>query len=208
MAPLDHAVELLDRALAYTRVPLNQVTDADLSRPTPCDQWNLGQLLAHMEDALDAFAEGSRGAVDLDDRTPALVRVRNLQTKACALLAAWSRPAPPTVRIGEYDVATELVALTAAIDITVHGWDVARAVGADLPIPPRLARDLLAVAEQLVTEDDRGTRFADALDVPADAPDERRLLGFLGRDASGDMSVTDPKVKISRNRHPGGAAAS
>jgi uncharacterized protein (TIGR03086 family) len=206
--PLDHAVELLDRALAYTRVTLNRVTDADLARPTPCDRWNLGQLLAHMEDALDAFAEGSHGAIDLDDRPPALVRVRHLQHKACALLAAWSRPAPPTVQIGEYDVATELVALTAAIDITVHGWDVAQAVGADLPIPPRLARDLLVVADRLVTEDDRGTRFAAALDVPADASDERRLLGFLGRHASGGMPVTEDKVKISRNRHPGGAGAS
>ena len=208
MAPLDHAVELLDRSLSYTRVALNHVTDADLARPTPCERWNLGQLLAHMEDALDAFAEGHHGAIDLDDLTPALVRVQNLQRKACALLAVWSRPAPPTVRIGEYDVATEVVALTAALDITVHGWDVAQAVGADLPVPARLARDLLAVAEWLIPATGREDRFAPALDVPDDASEEQRLLGFLGRDARPGMSVTKPKVKLTRNRHPGGATGS
>ncbi len=208
MAPLDHAVELLDRALSYTRVSLNHVTDADLSLPTPCERWNLGQLLAHMEDALDAFAEGPRGVIDLDDRTPALVRVQHLQHKACGLLAAWSRPAPPTVRIGEYDVATEVVALTAALDITVHGWDVAQSVGADLPIPGGLARELVPVAEWLVPARERGGRFAAPLDVPDDASEEQRLLGFLGRDARPGRSVAKPKVKLTRNRHPGDTAAS
>jgi uncharacterized protein (TIGR03086 family) len=208
MAPLDHAVELLDRALSYTRVTLNHVTDTDLSRATPCERWNLGQLLAHMEDALDAFDEGSRGAIDLDDRTPARVRVSNLQRKACGLLAAWSRPGPPSVRIGEYDVDTEVVALTAALEITVHGWDVAQAVGAELPIPPRLARDLLPVAGWLVPESDRGTRFAAPLRPPEPATDEQRLVAFVGRDARPGMAVVGPKVKLLRNRHPGGAAAS
>ena len=65
MAPLDHAVELLDRALGYTRACLAEVTAPTCRRRTPCDGWDLGQLLAHMEDALDAFTEGARGEVDL-----------------------------------------------------------------------------------------------------------------------------------------------
>jgi uncharacterized protein (TIGR03086 family) len=208
MAALDHAVELLDRALAYTRLTLDDVTDADLPRRTPCAAWNLGQLLAHMEDALDAFAEGAGGEVDLDDRTPARVRVDSLQRKACTLLAAWSRGAPESVRIGEYTLDTPVVALAAALEITVHGWDVGRATGSDRPIPDRLARGLLPVAEALVAEDDRGPEFGPPRPVRADAPDAERLLGFLGRDARPRRGVGETDGQITGNTGTGDAAAS
>ncbi len=209
MAPLDHAVGLLDRALTYTRATLNDVTDADLGRRTPCERWDLGQLLAHMEDALDAFAEGARGEVALHDRIPAKVRVDNLQRKACGLLLAWSSETPPTVvRIGEHELDTPVVVLAAALEITVHGWDVTQTVGTARPIPGALARGLLPVAEALVGESDRGAEFGAPRPVPADAADEARLLGFLGRDARPGMGLTASQVQITANRDTGDAAAS
>jgi uncharacterized protein (TIGR03086 family) len=183
MAPLDHAVELLDRALSYTRVTLHEVAEADLSRRTPCERWDLGQLLAHMDDALDAFSEGAHGAVDLHTRVPVRVRVGSLQQKACTLLAAWSRERPDHVTIGDQRLETPVVVLTAALEIAVHGWDVGRATGADRPIPVELARGLLPVAEALLAESDRGSQFDPPRPVRADAPDDVRLLAFLGRDA-------------------------
>lgn len=208
MAPLDHAVGLLDRALTYTRATLNDVTDADLGRRTPCESWDLGQLLAHMEDALDAFAEGAEGEVDLHDRVPARVRVDNLQRKACGLLLAWSTETPPTVRIGEHELDTPVVVLAAALEITVHGWDVTQAVGTARPIPSALAHGLLPVAETLVGEADRGPEFGAPRPVPADAADEVRLLGFLGRDAHPRMGGAGSQMQITRNPHTGDAAAS
>ena len=208
MAPLDHAVELLDRALSYTRVILSEVTDADLPRRTPCERWDLGQLLAHMDDALDAFTEGAHGAVDLDDRVPVQVRVDSLQQKACALLAAWSRETPEHVRIGDYHLETPVVALAAALEITVHGWDVGRALGAGRPIPDELAHGLLPVAETLLGESDRGTQFGAPRPVPADAPADARLVGFLGRDALPRTGVTRSRRQITGNTGAGEAAAS
>jgi uncharacterized protein (TIGR03086 family) len=208
MAPLDHAVGLLDRALAYTRATLNDVTDGDLGRRTPCEHWDLGQLLAHMEDALDAFAEGAAGEVALHDRIPARVRVDNLQRKACGLLLAWSTDPPPTVRIGEHELDTAVVVLAAALEITVHGWDVSQAVGTARPLPVALARGLLPVAESLVGESDRGPEFGAPRPVPADAAEQVRLLGFLGRDAHPRMGATGSHRQITSNRDTGDAAAS
>ncbi len=208
MTALDHAVELLDRALAYTRVTLADVTDADLPRPTPCERWDLGQLLAHMEDALDAFAEGAHGRVALDERLPATARVANLQHKACTLLAAWSREAPGRVTVGEHSLDTRVVVLAAALEITVHGWDVGQAVRADRRIPDDLAQRLLPVAEALIADADRGDLFGTPRPVPSDAPDETRLLGFLGRDSRDLAQGIGPKGQIPRNRGTGGAAAS
>src|SRR4051794_18164185 len=84
-------VELLERSLAYTRAALVTVRPEHLCLPTPCDLWGLGDLLAHMEDALDAFGEGAGGAIDVHSRapTPLARRITTLQEKACALLGAW-----------------------------------------------------------------------------------------------------------------------
>jgi uncharacterized protein (TIGR03086 family) len=184
---LDGAVELLDRSLAYTRVALASVSDERLSDPTPCAGWDLARLLRHMEDSLDAFGEGAAGSVALSapaaSALPAAVRTGSLQQKACALLGAWTQP-PARVRVGPYIVDTALVAEVAALEIAVHGWDVAQALGLDHPLPDALARRLLPVAASLVSDQDRGRRFGPARPVLATS-EAARLLGFLGRDLTG-----------------------
>ncbi len=208
MAPLDQAVGLLDRALTYTQATLNDVTETDLGRRTPCEHWNLGQLLAHMEDALDAFAEGECGEVDLRDSVPARARVASLQRKACAMLRAWTTDTRATVRIGDRRLDTEVVVLAAALEVTVHGWDVSQGVGTARPIPLGLARGLLPVAQRLVAAAARGVEFDRPRWVPPDAAPDTRLLGFLGRDAHPGIGVAGPLVKISGNRDTGGTPAS
>lgn len=177
---LASAVELLDRSLAFTRMALVGVGDAGLGARTPCRDWRLRDLLAHMDDSLDAFTEAAGGKVEL---TPsrAVPPVLALQQKACGLLGLWSREGPPGVRVGGVDLATELLVATACLEITVHGWDVAQATGARTEIPGELARDLLGVARQVVSDDDRGSRFATALPEPPGAGPGGRLLAFLGR---------------------------
>jgi uncharacterized protein (TIGR03086 family) len=182
---LGEAVELLDRALAYTCAQLSSV-DADmLGRPTPCEAWSLADLLAHMEDALDAFTEAAGGAVSVDRRGGDAGPVPAIQAKASGLLTAWSRPAPGDVVVeahrGHLDLHTPLLVTTAALEVTVHGWDVGRATGRDARVPEGLAEELLAAATWLVLPGDRGVRFAAARLVPDAAPYDRRLLAFLGR---------------------------
>jgi uncharacterized protein (TIGR03086 family) len=174
------AVELLDRSLGYTRVALAGVTDARLAAPTPCRNWTLRDLLAHMDDSLDAFTQAAGGSVELRPARAA-PRVEVLQQKACALMGLWSDQGPPGVSVGGADLATDLLVATAALEVTVHGWDVAQATGAGTPIPEELARHLLPVAHRLVSESDRGIRFAAPLPEPVAATPDARLRAFLGR---------------------------
>ena len=180
---LGGAVELLDRSLAYTRVILAGVTDADLARPTPCSAWDLGELLAHMEDALDAFTEAAGGSVARGGPVArgARPRVARLQQKACALLGVWSGDAAAGVDVAGRDVDAELLVATAALEITVHGWDVGEALGGAPPVPDDLAALLHRVGLMLVQPDDRAVRFGFPIPVGPDAGPARRLLAHLGR---------------------------
>lgn len=178
---LGESVELLERALAYTGARLSEVDEARLGGRTPCAHWRLDDLLAHMEDALDAFTEAAGGAVPMHAAAGPPGRVDVIQGKACELLGAWSRPGPGDVLVGGLDLPSPLLVATAALEVTVHGWDVGQAVGSDVPIPPGLATALLPVARTAVTSADRGVRFAAPRPAPADAPDAIRLLAHLGR---------------------------
>ncbi|MEZ0577398.1 TIGR03086 family metal-binding protein [Nocardioides sp. MH1] len=180
-AAADPGVALLERALAYTRSTLATVTPAHLCLPTPCDRWRLGDLLAHMEDSLDAFAEGALGTIGLHSAAPAPLdeRITALQTKACGLLGAWSAATTDVVEVGGQPMAVGTITRLAALEIAVHGWDVGRTTDAGLPLPEAFARDLLPTALALAIEHDG--EFGPAVPVPADAGPERRLLALLGR---------------------------
>ena len=173
-------VELLERSLGYTRLVLAGVTDVRLGNPTPCRRWALRDLLAHMDDSLEAFTVAAGGTVALAP-APGVSRVVAMQQKACALLGLWSGDGTPHLRVGGVDLARDLLVATAALEITVHGWDVGQATGEAPPIPEHLARELLPFAHRLVSESDRGVRFAAPLPAPAGAPADERLRAFLGR---------------------------
>ncbi|MDT9593052.1 TIGR03086 family metal-binding protein [Nocardioides zeae] len=181
-------VALLERALAWTCGHLARVRPADLDRTTPCEDWDLRALLAHMEDSLDAFAEAAAGFVV--PLPPArlvqhpVARVPVLQAKAGALLGSWTRPVVPLVRTGSAVLPARVLVAAAALEIAVHGWDVASALAGpgdgDSVLPGALALQLLPVAEATIAPEDRPSRFARPNPAWSSTPSER-LLCFLGR---------------------------
>jgi uncharacterized protein (TIGR03086 family) len=185
-AALQGAVELLERSLAYTRVVLADVRPEHLAAPTPCVGWTLERLLAHMEDALDAFTEAAAGRVRVEPVPATATRVDALREKACALLGAWSAARPTSgpdeyVEVGDLGLDAPLLVVTAALEITLHGWDVGQATGRGARIPEDLAAGLLAVAQVVVDGRDRGPRFAPPRAVDTAAPADLRLLAWVGR---------------------------
>ena len=175
-----HALELLDRSLGYTRVALSTV-GPDRSGPSPCAGWSLADLLAHMDDGLDAFLEAAGGAVRVEVPHQPGADLEALQTKACHLLGVWSGRTPPYVVVGDRPTPSSVIVAAAALEIAVHGWDVAQATGVRHHLPDDLGRALLPVAHAVVAPEDRPARFA-LPQVPArDMGPTAELLGFLGR---------------------------
>jgi len=179
------AVELLERAIGYTRGALAGVRPELLAKPTPCTRWRLGTLLDHMGDSLDALTEASSGFLPLTPapatRSDSADRGEMLRVKACSLLGAWSSPAARSVLVGGRDLDARLLLGAGALEIAVHGWDVAQATGADLDIPEQLAEALFPVARAVVGDTDRGRSFAPALPWDEGASWSARLVGFCGR---------------------------
>jgi uncharacterized protein (TIGR03086 family) len=190
MVGLVDALGLLERSIGYTRGSLALV-DSDagadcLRSPTPCRAWDLEALLRHMDDALAAFTDAAEiGYVDpvpVPAADVASELVGRLRDRACAVLGAWTNhPRPGPLFVGDRAMPSTLLACTGALEISVHGWDVARACGHDRPLPVPLAVDLLSVAPLLVDDADRPGRFAGPVDVPPSAGAGDRLLAFLGR---------------------------
>jgi uncharacterized protein (TIGR03086 family) len=192
MGALIGGIGLFERAVGYTLGSLQSVTPTSLARTTPCADWDLRALLAHMNDSLLALHEAiSLGFVGMDpyddygdvEADP----VAALKNRACRLLGEWSaagaRPEPPgAVAIADLSLSAGIVSGTGAIEVAVHGWDVARACGQDRPIPSGLAEELLPLALLFVGEEDRPVRFAERVEVPRGRPAGDQLLAFLGRD--------------------------
>lgn len=174
-------LDLLQRALDHTRAALATISCDDIDRPTPCAGWDLAGLLAHMEDALDAFAEAADGAVSLHSAAPAPLeaRVQSLQRKACALVGSWMSATTPYVEVGGHPLPVDAVARLAALEIAVHGWDVGRATGRGGPLPERLAEELLPTALRVALEGD--DRFGPPLPVRPEEPAGVHVLALLGR---------------------------
>ena len=179
--------ELLRSAIYYALPSADLVTPALLAMPTPCAAWNLGMLLSHLSESLDALAEGlNHGAVCRwpgtaePDATPAGLRVR-CERLLAAIQAA---PADRSVIIAGHDMTETALTCTGAIEIGVHGWDIAAACGSPRPIPDNLARPLLRVAPALLPGSSREGLFAEPLPADLQAGPGERLLAFLGRASS------------------------
>lgn len=131
--------------LAHTEFDslLGSISEADWHRPTPCDDWNVGQLVDHVTAAASIYAAlmdglpfakavdagamdgGAMGADAVDRRASNRVAVTRL-------LLAFESPdlwaevfLVPGGRVTGAGLASVRI-----FDVTVHCWDLARAIGA------------------------------------------------------------------------------
>lgn len=185
------SLDLLERAIGYARGALAQVTPELLTRHTPCRDWDLLALLEHMDDSLLALLEATdEGYVDLSPpaRTaPTDQLLTRIRGRACAVLGGWTRQdGADLVSIAGSPLSAGLTAGAGALEITVHGWDVASTCGDPAPPPAELSEQLCALVPLLVGEGDRPARFAPARPVGPDASPGDRLLALVGRRARSD----------------------
>ena len=183
MDALVGGVTVLERAIAYALGSLALATPPMLGNPTPCARWNLRELLEHFSDSLGALHEAAdTGRVTLTSPAHPEGVIPQVRDQAVRLLGAWAKVNGDfPVRVDEAPLTAPLVAGAGAIEVTVHGWDVAQACGVSRPIPDELADELLDLSVLMVRPGDRPGRFAPPRRPPPNACPGDRLLAFLGR---------------------------
>ncbi|MEV0389605.1 maleylpyruvate isomerase N-terminal domain-containing protein [Nonomuraea sp. NPDC050643] len=105
-----------------------------------------------------------------------------LRDGATEVLGRWTAMlTDDLIAVGDRHLTSPMVAAVGAIEVAVHGWDVATACGEHRPIPSLMAEELLDLALVLITRHDRPARFARPVAVPEHAPAQDHLLAYLGR---------------------------
>ena len=189
MAPLSRGLELLDSAVSYALGSAALGTAQLLPCPTPCLGWDLATLLDHVSESIGVLHQAvtagcaTASAVPPGYPWPGPDPVARLRGQAARLQDACAAAGPAERRVAVWDreLTASMVAVTGAIEIAVHGWDISVACGARRPVPPGLAAVLLPIAPLLITPGTRPGLFADPVRLPGPASLGDQLVAFLGR---------------------------
>ncbi|MEO5709030.1 MAG: TIGR03086 family metal-binding protein [Nocardioidaceae bacterium] len=161
------------------------VRDDQLDAPTPCEEWTLGGLLAHIHQFATVFtANASKSPPAPGDGLPDDWR-HVIPSRLGDLAQAWRDPSAWEGRVsaGGVEMSGEENAVVAIEELVVHAWDVARATGQDLDVTPEtldhVERFLEIFAGPLASG--QGP-YGPAVGTDEDASRLDRYLGAAGRD--------------------------
>ena len=162
---------------------IDAVPDGRWDSPSPCEDWNARQVLQHVIDSHVNMPKYGGVVVTLtksvdDDPQAAWVEARETMQELLE---------DPARAGAEYDGLFGRTSVQQTVDgflgfdLLVHGWDIARATGQDESLPPDEVHRVYAEASKLAGNLRRGGVCGPEVPVPADASEQDRLLGLLGR---------------------------
>jgi uncharacterized protein (TIGR03086 family) len=168
-------------ALVACRWSLHRVTEADLARPTPCAEFTVADLADHLVKSMVLLA-GSAGT-ELVPPEASMPAERILPLAEAALSAWAARGFDGEVPLGRRTAPAADVYSIVLLELVVHGWDLARALGHDelFDVPDPVVAHLSSVTPGLIRPEARGRGFADVVEVGSDATPLQRLIAFTGR---------------------------
>jgi uncharacterized protein (TIGR03086 family) len=176
---------------------VDMVRPADLSRPTPCADWNLADLLAHMTAQHRGFAAAARGHGADEEIWKADTVADTVQTDPAGTYAgaahdvleafAADGATETTFALPEFGPGATFPGALAIgfhfVDYVVHGWDVAAAMGAPYQLPDDVVAAVLPLVMAIPDGDFRGSSGVpfDRAVNSSGATDFDRILAHLGR---------------------------
>lgn len=176
------ALDVFDRAV-------HQIRDDQWQAPTPCTDWTVHDLVNHLTgeqlwvphllrgETMEQVGDRYDGDVLGDDPLGTWEDAASAAREAWLADGAVDRRVHLSFGLSGADVYGRQMTM----DLTVHGWDLARAIGADPAIPAELATEIDRDFRPQVAQW-RGVIFADAVPVPDDAGPVDTLIALVGRD--------------------------
>lgn len=153
--------------------------------PTPCEGWQARDIVAHVVAGHRGVIAGVRGGEPselADDADP-----KQAWTEAAQAMEEIT--GDPEALAKEVDGPTgkmsagEIIGRFVTMDLLVHTWDLARAVGADEHLHEESVRNAYEAMKPMDAMIRRPNVFGPRLDPPAGADVQTEFLYFLGRRA-------------------------
>lgn len=170
-------------ATEFTR-RVDAVPDGRWTSPSPCEDWIARDVLRHVVDQsrdLPAYAGLTitlEKSVD-DDPRGAWVEARDTMQELL------DDPDRAGLEYDGYFGRTSLeqtIDRFVGFDLLIHGWDLAKATGGDDTLAPNEVHQAFEAAAAFGDNLRYPGVCGPEVPVPADAPEQDRLLGLLGRD--------------------------
>ncbi|MEU2377827.1 TIGR03086 family metal-binding protein [Streptomyces misionensis] len=180
------------RATEQAAAVIAAVRPEDLTRPTPCAEFDVRALLGHVVGGTRRIAIVGEGGDGLaaepvaegvpDDGWPAAydeVRIRVLKAwesderMATPVTVPWGESIPGHAALSGY-----------VMELVTHTWDLSEALGHPLPLDEELAGFALATARRVLPDSrprDERTPFGARREAPEDTGPYEQLAAWLGR---------------------------
>jgi uncharacterized protein (TIGR03086 family) len=174
------ANQLIDLLRGFDR-RVHAAADDAWGNPSPCEGWTATDVVMHVATNVDNMAAALTGgdAAALDAADPVgswnASSERLLSTLATADL---STPVPGPVGLMP---AEQIIERLMSVDVLVHTWDLARAVGGDESLPEADVLRAYNVMEPMDAVIRMPGVFGPKVPVDTGVPLQTELLHFLGR---------------------------
>jgi len=171
-----------EAALSALQHVLHPISRDELSKSTPCTEYDVMQLTDHLMNSITLLG-GAAGAEPPERNSEDSVE-RQIVCAARPALDAWHRRGlTDTVTIGTNEIPATFAVSILTVEFLVHGWDYATATTHPIDVAESLADYVLGLAHKVITPQGRATvGFDDPVAVPDDAPPMDRLIAYTGRD--------------------------
>jgi len=182
------AIDMYRRSVEEFGQRVMAIGAGDWSRPTPCTDWSVRDLVRHLvyEELWAPPLLAGATIADIGDRFEGDIlgddpQVAWKEAAAHALAAASPGSLRRTVHLsfGDFPGQEYLGQLTA--DHVIHAWDLARGINADDRLDPDLVQFVYDFMAPQADQWAAAGVFAPKVDVPADADAQSRLLALSGR---------------------------
>lgn len=181
--------QLDDAALALLTYDVALLDDAELTRATPCSGWHVADLIRHMNAQHDAMAASVHGIGELTDELADELADDDPRAQFANSAARWTLAMSSNVseiRVpGIADpLAKEQVRAVHFVDMLVHRWDLAKALGRPVVTAPALIRAALPIAAfaNAAGSPLAGSAYQPQFAASVTATPTERLVALLGRD--------------------------
>lgn len=174
--------------LAVLQHVLRSMGQDDLHRSTPCRDFTVSQLEAHLLQSLSGLTSLAGSTLTPSSSKTLESRVADAAQQA---VESWTeRGLEGTVQAGPQQMPAALAAAVLSVEFLVHAWDFARATDQHVRVSDDVASYVLGLAEQIITPDQRkGAGFDPALPASHEAPVLDRLVAFTGRQVAPPLAA-------------------